>query len=55
MSLVTITQMDTHMPFMNGFDAAAEIRRFEEDQGYSLTPIVMLSAGMGETRFFVQI
>ncbi|KAG8911574.1 hypothetical protein FRC01_005641 [Tulasnella sp. 417] len=36
--------MDTYMPFMNGFHAMAEIRRFEEEQGFTPTPIVVLTA-----------
>ncbi|KAG8892377.1 histidine kinase osmosensor [Tulasnella sp. 417] len=39
--------MDTYMPFMNGFHAMAEIRRFEEEQGFTRTPIVVLTAEEG--------
>lgn len=33
---------------MNGYDAICEIRQFEEDNGFSPTPTVLLSHGMGE-------
>ncbi|KAG8974417.1 histidine kinase osmosensor [Tulasnella sp. 425] len=38
--------MDSHMPVMNGYDAICEIRQFEEDNGFSPTPTVLLSLGM---------
>lgn len=42
------------MPFMNGFDAMAEIRRFEGEQGFTSTPIVVLSAYSEIRRFLYQ-
>lgn len=46
------TQMDAHMPVMNGYDAICEIRQFEEDNGFSPTPTVLLCLGMGEHQAF---
>jgi len=36
--------MDVQMPVMDGYEAAAAIRRFEQDQGREPTPIVALTA-----------
>ncbi|KAG8911573.1 hypothetical protein FRC01_005640 [Tulasnella sp. 417] len=42
--------MDTFMPVMNGYDAVNEIHRFEDDNGFPPTPIVMLYLGIDWAR-----
>lgn len=38
--------MDLHMPVMDGYEAAREIRKFERENGLGLTPIVALTGSV---------
>lgn len=40
--------MDCHMPEMNGFDATANIRQMEQEQGFERCPIIAITAEMNK-------
>ncbi len=43
-----VVLMDLHMPVMDGLDAIAAIRRYEEEAGIAPVPIMVLSADSQE-------